>query len=244
MKTSLLFLPAALVSFVLFTGAARADIFATNAAIGALDTNYEGADIVISNCTVTVDGAHSFASLFITNGGVLTHSFFSNGTSSIIFNVTNEPQILSSTNPATLLNTNVSLPLVVTDLSGDTTYTNNVDYVVVPQPDGTTQIQWTNTSSIADGATVLVSYSWIYVVQAGLASMPTATVMPRAWAAEPVLLPPAVLRTAPARVTAATAATVPATRLAVCATARSLNPPASAAGAARVTRAAAATAAA
>jgi hypothetical protein len=154
--------------FVLLTGAARADIFATNAAIGALDTNYEGADIVISNCTVTVDGAHSFASLLITNGGVLTHSFFSNGVSSIIFNVTNEPQILSSTNPATLLNTNVSLPLVVKDLSGDTTYTNNADYVVVPQPDGTTQIQWTNTSAIADGATVLVSYSWSYVVQAGL----------------------------------------------------------------------------
>jgi hypothetical protein len=154
--------------FVLLTGTARADIFATNAAIGALDTNYEGADIVISNCTVTVDGAHSFASLLITNGGVLTHSFFPNGTSSIIFNVTNEPQILSSTNPATLLNTNISLPLVVTDLSGDTTYTNNVDYVVVPQPNGTTQLQWTNTSSIPDGATVLVSYSWSYVVAAGL----------------------------------------------------------------------------
>ena len=37
------------------------------------DTSYDGQDIVVSGCTVTVDGSHSFNSLQLTNGGVLTH---------------------------------------------------------------------------------------------------------------------------------------------------------------------------
>ena len=37
------------------------------------DTRYDEQDIVVSGCTVTADGAHSFNSLQVTNGGTLTH---------------------------------------------------------------------------------------------------------------------------------------------------------------------------
>ena len=158
-----------LLSFIfLFTATTRAVVFTSNTAISAVDASYDGADIVVSNCTVTVDGAHSFASLQVANGGVLTHSFYPNASTSFFVSAVDEAQVLSSTNPTTLLHTNVSLPVTVTDLSHTTTYNNDVDYVAVPQPDGTTQLMWTNTSAITDGATVLVSYTWSYSVKAGL----------------------------------------------------------------------------
>jgi len=37
------------------------------------DTSYDGQDIVISGCTVTADGAHSFNSVQLLAGGILTH---------------------------------------------------------------------------------------------------------------------------------------------------------------------------
>src|SRR5712671_4955558 len=103
--------------FSLFiTTGARAVVFTNNTAITAIDASYDGADVVISNCTVTMDGAHSFASLSVANGGVLTHSFYPNASTSFFVGTVDEPQVLSITNPATLLHTNVSLPVTVTDL--------------------------------------------------------------------------------------------------------------------------------
>jgi len=37
-----------------------------------VDTSYDGQNIVVSGCTVTASGRHSFNSLQVTNGGVLT----------------------------------------------------------------------------------------------------------------------------------------------------------------------------
>jgi hypothetical protein len=158
----------ALAILTLAATVASAVEFTSNTSIGAFDTDFDGADIIISNCTVTVDGPHSFDNLRVAAGGTLTHSFWPAGQISITFNVTNEPQVLNGTNPVTLLNTNISTPLVVTDSGQTTAYTNGVDYVQTNLPDGTTQIQRTDTSVIPDGAKVLVSYSWNYIVPAGL----------------------------------------------------------------------------
>src|SRR5688572_28468242 len=49
-------------------------VFTTNSVISSVDTNYDGLDIVVTNCTVTIDGTHAFASLQIRNGGIVTHS--------------------------------------------------------------------------------------------------------------------------------------------------------------------------
>src|SRR5688500_12788267 len=49
-------------------------VFTNDLLISSSDTNYDGLDIVVTNCTVTVDGTHAFASLQIRNGGILTHS--------------------------------------------------------------------------------------------------------------------------------------------------------------------------
>jgi hypothetical protein len=43
------------------------------------NTTYDGQDIVVSGCTLTVDGPHAFASLLVTNSGAVTHSTAPNG---------------------------------------------------------------------------------------------------------------------------------------------------------------------
>ena len=48
--------------------------FTTAVTISESDTTYDGQDIVVNGATLTVNGAHSFASLLLTNGAVLTHS--------------------------------------------------------------------------------------------------------------------------------------------------------------------------
>src|ERR1035438_3376705 len=53
--------------------------FTSNTTIGAGDLTYEGQDIVVSNCTLTVNGPHNFASLVLTDSAVLTHSASPNG---------------------------------------------------------------------------------------------------------------------------------------------------------------------
>jgi len=47
--------------------------FTQDTVISAMDTNYDGAEISISNCTVTVSGAHRFARLHLLTGATLTH---------------------------------------------------------------------------------------------------------------------------------------------------------------------------
>ena len=59
--------------------------------------------------------------------------------------------------------------MTVKDASQTITYSNGVDYVETDLPNGTTyKLQRTETSSIPDGATVLVSYGWDDVTPAGL----------------------------------------------------------------------------
>jgi hypothetical protein len=52
----------------------HANTFTTPITISETDTAYDGQDIVISNTVVTLDRAHSFNSLLLTSGAVLTHS--------------------------------------------------------------------------------------------------------------------------------------------------------------------------
>jgi hypothetical protein len=136
-----------------------ATTFTNNTAISGGNTNYDGTDIIITNCTVTIDGRHSFSSVHVASGGILTHSSSSNGTITNILYVTNEPQLLAGTNLVTLDNSNViSGTVTVTDTAGTNFYTNGVDYLL-SSPDGiVTQLQRTTNSTILDGSTVLVSY--------------------------------------------------------------------------------------
>jgi len=144
--------------------------FTTNTDINPLNTSYDGQDIVISNCAVTVDGPHTFSSVTVATNGTLMHTFCPNGELSIAtYNVTNEQLVFTSTN-LVLFSTNVLYaisPLLVTDPTQTIVYTNNSDYVVTTVSN-TTYIQWTTNSTIPFGGTVLVSYSWTYEVPAGL----------------------------------------------------------------------------
>ncbi|MCK4658828.1 MAG: hypothetical protein KAV82_04835, partial [Phycisphaerae bacterium] len=49
--------------------------FTTDVLIAADDWQYDGEDIIVQGCSVTIDGAHSFNSLTIENNGVVTHSY-------------------------------------------------------------------------------------------------------------------------------------------------------------------------
>ena len=145
-------------------------VFTEDTEIGPLDTNYDGQDLVILDCTVTVDGPHTFSSLVLAANGVLTHSFSQNGQLPIAINVTNASYLLSGTTPDVLAYSNIFSPLLVTDTNGNA-YTNEVDYVEINQTNGTyisTDLERTTNSSIPDGGTVLVSYSYDGTVPSGL----------------------------------------------------------------------------
>ena len=58
---------------------ASAALFTSNTNIAAGNTNYEGEDILVMGCTVTIDGPHAFSGLFIFENGTVTHSPFTNG---------------------------------------------------------------------------------------------------------------------------------------------------------------------
>ena len=58
----------------LLATAAQAVVFTTNTVIEAANTTYDGQDITVNNCTLTVDGPHAFNSLQVRSGGVVTHS--------------------------------------------------------------------------------------------------------------------------------------------------------------------------
>lgn len=53
--------------------------FTGDAQIGVNDTSFDGLAIVVSNCTLTVDGPHTFSSLQILSGGTVTHTYMPNG---------------------------------------------------------------------------------------------------------------------------------------------------------------------
>ncbi len=133
--------------------------FTNDATINANDTNYEGADIIVTNCTVTVDGPHAFSSLFVAGGGTLTHAFHDSDSFLNILSVTNESQVLNDTNPVTLLNSNIMTDTVlVTDSGGTIVYTNEVDYLLTSTDGIWIQLQRTTNSTIPDGTNILVSY--------------------------------------------------------------------------------------
>src|SRR5437016_493866 len=137
-------------------------IFTNDTTISPNNTNYDGLDVVMSNCVVTVDGPHAFASVSVAAGGTLTHSASTNGMITMANPIADEPQILTGTNAVTLANSNVITSSVLVKSSGGVvTYTNMLDYVLSNTPDALTTLQRTTNSSIPDGAQVLVSYSYI-----------------------------------------------------------------------------------
>ena len=147
---------------------ARAVTFTNDTAISFNNTNYDGADIVVTNCTLTVDGPHSFASLQVLNGANLTHSFAPNGYLKTTARSPTKPQVLSVTNVATLSNANVVVSsIVVQDFSGLVTYTNGADYVTGTDTNGMTTLLLTTNSAIAEGSTNLVSYQFARPVDSG-----------------------------------------------------------------------------
>ena len=62
--------------------------FTTNTLVDVGNLTYEGQDILVSNCTVTVNGPHAFNSLRLTNSAVLTHSPAANGQPDFRLNLT------------------------------------------------------------------------------------------------------------------------------------------------------------
>ncbi len=146
--------------FWLFAISASAVVFTSDTFIGATDASVDGEDVMVTNCTLTVNGAHGFNSLQIQNGGILTHSAFTNGPFQITNSVTGESQVMSVTNPATLVNINVDPnSIVVMDSSATITYALGVDYIVSNLPPFT--VLWlTTNSAIAEGTNVLVNYNW------------------------------------------------------------------------------------
>jgi hypothetical protein len=157
---------------------AGAVTFTNNAAISFNNTNYDGADIVVTNCTLTVDGLHLFASLQVLSGGNLTHSFATNGLLENRRTILNEQQVLSATNAAALSNANVVVAtIVVQDFAGLVIYTNGADYLTGLDTNGMTTLLLTTNSAIAEGSTNLVTYDYLGTpVAAGLSLIVTGDV--------------------------------------------------------------------
>src|ERR1017187_5296254 len=61
------------------TTAAFATVFITDTIIAVSNPLYDDQPIVVSNCTLTVNGPHSFASLQVISNGVVTHTAAPNG---------------------------------------------------------------------------------------------------------------------------------------------------------------------
>ncbi|MDE3067932.1 MAG: carboxypeptidase regulatory-like domain-containing protein [Verrucomicrobiota bacterium] len=168
MNKNLLQLAALVLALLGRASGAPVVIFTNDTVIGAGDAAFDFKDIVVTNCTVMVDGSHNFNRLQILNGGVLTHSFSTNGLLPATFSTSGEAHVISSTNPATLNAPNVDTnSIVVTDNSGAIRYTNGNDYFVTTLSNQFTQLSLTTNSAIADGATIRVSYQWTQILSAG-----------------------------------------------------------------------------
>lgn len=156
-----LFLAAAL-------SAPGATVLDADTLIGVNDLAYEHQDLVVSNAVLTVDGPHTFNSLRLTAGAVLTHTPTWDGPLWRLNHLTNELHQLSDTNPAWLVyGTILQDSITVTDTNGLVTYTNEVDYVIT-NLGSLFELRRTTNSFIPDGAFVFVSYDYQTVVDAGL----------------------------------------------------------------------------
>ncbi len=136
----------------------RATTFTNDAVIKYGDLTYDGQDITVSNCSLTIDGEHTFASLLVLNGGVVSHSYFPNGVLPTTRQVTGEVHVLSFTNlDITAYSVADTSSVVVRDISGTVTYTNGIDYLVT----FTNSLGWLLLppgSAIAEGSSKLVDY--------------------------------------------------------------------------------------
>ncbi|HZR16863.1 MAG TPA: hypothetical protein VFE51_06005 [Verrucomicrobiae bacterium] len=141
---------------------ARAITFTGDTHIGAFDMTFDGMDIIVSNCTLTIDGPHGFEGIQVLAGGIITHTFAASGIlPSPIYTVTAEPHLLSSNTPSSLSFSNVNAAtILVRDSSASVLYTNGTDYQVVSQANGLTGLQLLPGSSIAEGSTTLVDYQY------------------------------------------------------------------------------------
>src|ERR1035437_10475944 len=81
MKTRIAMLATAL-AVAFQTATALAVVITTNTTIAIGVTTYDGQDIVVSNCTLTVNGPHPFTSLLVASNGVVTHTADPAGTTS------------------------------------------------------------------------------------------------------------------------------------------------------------------
>lgn len=146
---------------------ATAVVFTNDFVISPGNGTYDGQDVVVSNSVLTVDGVHNFASLRVASGATLTHSAASNGLP-FVLSTTNESVLLTNVDVVTLSYAGVFAgSVVVTDTNGIVTYTNNADYLLT-NVGPLTGIQRTTNSTIADGATVYVSYDSQLPTSAGL----------------------------------------------------------------------------
>ncbi len=102
MKMKSLCLPALFAVLLVSTtpSALRAAVFTSNALIQTNDLTYEGQDIVVNNCTLTINGAHAFNSLTVTNGGVVTHPAAPNGEPTNRLDLTIATDVYIGTNSA------------------------------------------------------------------------------------------------------------------------------------------------
>ena len=88
-------LSAPVTALFLSAAAAGAVTFTNDTAISADNTNYDGLDVLITNCTLTLDGAHSFASLQVLNGSrVICES--AEGTSRVVVRVMGDLLVASN----------------------------------------------------------------------------------------------------------------------------------------------------
>src|ERR1051326_2956325 len=166
-------------AMALSIGQVRAITFTNDTLISLNNITYDGADIVITNCTVTIDGGHAFNNLTIRQGGVVTHSGATNGFLNGGFTVTNEQHVLTGSNIALLNYTSsVVSTVVVMDATNSVVYSNTVDYVLLYSTStGVMGIQRTTLSAISDGARVNVTYTVIQNPPTGLNLNITATVL-------------------------------------------------------------------
>ncbi len=147
-----------------------AAVFTSDTTIGIDDTEFDGTDMVITNCTVTVDGPHTFNTLQVRKGGTLTHTQEgTNGFFVISGAVAGEVHVLGTNAPTATLNDSnaVITSVVIRDQTGTITYTNEVDYTL-SQPSAFVAIDLLPGSAIPDGSIVLVNYDTLRTIPSGL----------------------------------------------------------------------------
>jgi hypothetical protein len=172
MKSSRFFVPLAitLLLLVLPNRSTQAATFTSDTTIGVSDTNYDGQDIIVINCTLTVDGTHSFSDILVVDNGVLTHSYAPYGLATNVTQVVGELQTLTGTNYSTLDGSGVVnlATIVVTGATNGVTYVAGTDYSVSSNAYGGGLISRLPGSAIPDGAAVAVSYVWISFTNTGV----------------------------------------------------------------------------